>query len=113
MMVEEANLSDTEKSVESDDNPIATWVRERMFIHSTSKSYNSHSRKFCNFFNVTFSEEQGVPRILLTDNNLCQYFKKLRTSNLSVSNVISCCIMMLFEKCSLSSHHHSILLKQR
>jgi len=111
MMLEEANLSETEKSVESDDNP--TSVRDGMFIHSTSKSYDSHLRKFCNFFNVTFSKEQGVPRNLLTDNNLCQYFKSLRTSNVSVSNVMSCCVMMIFEICYSCSHHRTILQKQR
>jgi len=62
MMLEEANLSDTKKSVESDDNPAETLVREGMFINSTSKSYDSHLRKFCNFFNVTFNKEQGVAK---------------------------------------------------
>jgi hypothetical protein len=63
--------------------PTSTSSREGLFIKSTSKNYESHLKKFCEHFNAVFN--RGVPRELLNDEKMSQYFCHLRTTNVSVS----------------------------
>jgi len=86
-MMEEREYQENE-DVSVAEADVATSSRDGLFIHSTTKCYESYLKKFCDYFNVPFSKEHGVPRDLLVDVSFSQYFKHLRMSNVSVSYIV-------------------------
>ena len=109
-MLEEDNSSD--ESTIAAVNSTSTADREGMFIDSTKKNYDSHLKKFCDFFHVSFNKSEGISRNLLVNDCFCKYFGFLRLSNVSVSLLLfvpSLTHSIHFNLCSL---RHTILRKQ-
>ena len=83
MLEEDDNCSDD--TIDGGVDPTSTFSREGMFIDSTKKNYDSHLKKFSDFFHVNFNKIEGIPRNLLVDECFSKYFEFLRLSNVSVS----------------------------
>ena len=76
MLEEDDNCSDD--TIDGGVDPTSTFSREGMFIDSTKKNYDSHLKKFSDFFHVNFNKIEGIPRNLLVDECFSKYFEFLR-----------------------------------
>jgi hypothetical protein len=83
-----------------------------MFIDSTKKNYDSHLKKFCDFFHVSFNKSEGISRNLLVDDCFSKYFEFLRLSNVSVSLLLFVPSLTHSTHFNLCSLRHTILRKQ-
>jgi len=74
-MLEKDNCSD--ESTVAAVNSTSTSAREGMFIDSTKKNYDSHLKKFCDFFMLVSTEAKGSQEIyslMTVSGNISSFF---------------------------------------